>query len=67
MDKLVEEWETSAAYQDGLKVVNYLKCVNDCAEQGVKLGTDFLTAAKIEQRYQNILQIAKNNRHWLPN
>ena len=56
-----------SSYQDGLKVVNSLKCINDCSERGVKLGTDFLPVAKIEQHYQNIPQIAENDCHMLPN
>jgi len=30
-------------------------------EQDVKLGADFLVAAKIEEQYQNILQVVEND------
>ena len=63
----VNEPSDSLSFQDGMKIINSLKCVNDCAERGVKLGADFLAAAKIEQRYQNILQVVENDRKVLPN
>ena len=63
----VHEWSDSLSFQDGLKITNSLKCVNDCAERGVKLGADFLAAAKIEERYQNVLQVVENDCKVLPN
>ena len=44
-----------------------LRIVNDSAERGVKLGSDFLSAAKIEERYQNVLQVTENDRRRVPN
>ena len=29
----VHEWSVSLLFQDGLKIINSLKCVNDCAER----------------------------------
>ena len=49
------------------KMVSSLKIVNDAAERRVKLGSDFLGTAKLEDRYQNILQVIENERKCLPN
>ena len=48
-------------------VVKSMHVVNDAAERGVKLGSDFLDCAKIEEHYQDILQVAENDRHRVPN
>lgn len=37
-----EVWASNVTFQNGLKVVSSLKVVNDCAERGVKLITDYL-------------------------
>ena len=63
----IQEWSDSLSVQDGPKIIYSLKCVNDCAEPGVKLGADFLAAAKTEKRYQNILQVVENHCKVLPN
>ncbi|KAJ8400578.1 hypothetical protein AAFF_G00393470 [Aldrovandia affinis] len=51
----VEDWATSAAFQ----VVNV---VNDCAERGVRLTSDFVAAARSEQHLQNVLQAVEHDR-----
>ena len=48
-------------------VVKSMHVVNDAAERGVKLGSDFLDCAKIEEHYQDILQVSENDRHRVPN
>ena len=60
-------WESSPSYQRALCVVHNLKVVNDAAERGVKLGSDFLEEAKQEDRWQNILQVVENERKRVPN
>jgi len=35
--------------------------VNDSAERGVKLSSDFLISAKSEKHYQNVLQVIEKN------
>ena len=44
-----------------------MKCVNDAAERGVKLGSDFRPAAKSESHFQNVLQNVEQNRNDIPN
>lgn len=53
----VNEWEASEAYKAARNLVAQLKVVNDSAERGVKLGLDFMGTAKIEERYQHVLQV----------
>jgi hypothetical protein len=53
----VDQWMNEPSYQMAIKTVKNLRVVNDSAERGVKLGSDFLSAAKIEERYQNVLQV----------
>ena len=36
--------------------------VNDSAERGVKLSSDFLAVAKTEEHYQNDLQVVEQDR-----
>ena len=48
-------------------IVENLAVVNDAAERGVKLGHDFLSCARKEENYQNILQVVENDRKSLPN
>ena len=63
----VEHWDNLEEYIKAQKIVSSLKIVNDAAERGVKLGSDFLGTAKIEDRYQNTLQVVENERNYLPN
>ena len=37
-----------------------IKVVNDAAERGVKLGNDFLDAAKLEVCYQDVVENDRN-------
>lgn len=63
----VEAWPTNTSYQSAKSVISSLKVVNDCAERGVKLGADFLKSAKIEKRYQDVLQTVENDRKMIHN
>ena len=63
----VENWSSSCSYQDAKQIIHNLSVVNDRAERGVKLASDYLSAAHIESRYQNILQIVENDRKRIPN
>lgn len=63
----VTMWSITESYLKAETVVNNLKVVNDAAERGVKLGSDFISAAKIEENYQNILQVVENDRNRQPN
>ena len=67
LDSPVSSWHLSAEYMDALKVVNNMCVVNDAAERGVKLCSDFITSARKEGNLQNILQVVENNRNRVPN
>ena len=62
-----ETWSHSTSYQASLKNIDALNVVNDCAERGVKLSSDFLSAAKSEEHYPNVLQVAEADRKKMPN
>ncbi|KAJ4930285.1 hypothetical protein JOQ06_019290 [Pogonophryne albipinna] len=63
----VEDWATSASFQAGVVNVRAINVVNDCAERGVKLTSDFVAAAKSEQHLQNVLQAVEHDRCEQPN
>ena len=63
----VEAWPDSEAYQSALTNIGALNVINDCAERGVKLSSDFLEAAKTETHYQNALQVVELDRRSTPN
>jgi len=58
----VAAWSNSVAYQSSLINLRALNVVNDCAERGVKLSSDFLSSAKDEEHYQNVLQVVEQDR-----
>lgn len=60
------EWQTAPSFLDGLATVRNIRVVNDSAERGVKLSSDFLSTAQIEKRYQNVLQVVENDRGKIP-
>ena len=57
---------TSEAFQVGVANVRAINVVNDCAERGVKLTSDFVTAARGEQHLQNVLQAVEHDRSEQP-
>ncbi|GAB1602749.1 hypothetical protein Ahia01_000554900 [Argonauta hians] len=67
LSKLVENWAENEDYVHGKHIVQNLHVVNDAAERGVKLFSDFLGAAKSESRFQDCLQVVENCRNRLPN
>ena len=60
-------WELSPSYNEAYSVVRKLLFVNDCAERGVKLGSDFINSSKTEERWQNVLQVVENDRNRVSN
>jgi hypothetical protein len=66
MTEDVVNWPQSASFQSSLINLQALNVVNDCAERGVKLSSDFIASAKGEHHYQNILQAAERNRKLQP-
>ena len=67
LESPASEWGDLSSYVHGKSVINSLSVVNDAAERGVRLASDFLATAKKEEAYQNILQVVENDRHMLPN
>ena len=63
----VDEWKAAPSYILACDIIKNIRTVNDMAERGVKLASDFISAAKIESRYQNVLQVVENERVRLPN
>ena len=62
------QWSENADYKKGFEIVNKLKVVNDAAERGVKLMSDynrFLT--KDEEQKHFILQSVSDYRRHFPN
>ena len=69
-DFLAEEvntWPDLPSYQESAANVEAVNVINDCAERGVKLSSDFINAAKSEQHYQNVLQVVEQDRKNMPN
>ena len=63
----VIEWETSDAYLASAVNVKAINVVNDAAERGVKLSTDFLDTARSDKHFQNVLQVVEQARKKTPN
>lgn len=55
------------AYKSSLCNVGAVNVVNDAAERGVKLSSDYLSSAKTEKHYQNVLQLVEQDRKQKPN
>lgn len=60
-------WSGNNDYQKAKAIVANLSIVNDLAERGVKLASEFLSATRCESSFQNVLQVVENDRHALPN
>ena len=63
----VREWETQASYVASTNNVAAVNVVNDCAERGVKLSSDFTDTARSDEHFQNVLQVVENDRKNAPN
>ena len=63
----VADWLQLAAYQASAVNLEALNIINDCAERGVKLSSDFISSAKGEEHYQNVLQVVEQDRKETPN
>jgi len=63
----VDEWEATAAYVTSAENVAAVNVVNDCAERGVKLASDFVDTARSDEHFQNILQVVEHDRKKKPN
>ena len=63
----VESWEDQPSYRKARRTVNNMEVVNDAAERGVRLASDYLSRTQIGEKYQNVLQVVEKDRHLLPN
>ena len=63
----VQSWPDNPAYQTSMSNVLAINVTNDCAERGVKLSSDFLSSARSEEHYQNVLQVVEHDRKRQPN
>ena len=61
-----ETWEESDSYKKAKSAVSAMKVVNDAAERGMKLGSDFLDTARSEDIWQDTLQVTENDRKRVP-
>jgi hypothetical protein len=66
-DLPVDEWDQTAAYIASARNVEAVNVVNDCAERGVKLASDFVETARSDEHFQNVLQVVEKDRKRLPN
>ena len=63
----VSEWDKSVSYMISAENVAAVNVVNNCAERGVKLASDFVEAARSDEHFQNILQVVEKDRKDTPN
>ena len=63
----VKEWATNAALKKSEVNVCATNVVNDRAERGVKLTSDFVAVARREQHLRNVLQAVEHERSQQPN
>lgn len=67
LQKPVEDWASDDDFKAGKYVVSHLSVVNDGAERGVKICSDFLESSKNEVYFQNVLQVVENYQKVRPN
>jgi len=58
----VSDWKSSDKYLAAITNIESLNAINDGAERGVKLSSDFLSASKSEGYYQDVLQVVGQDR-----
>ena len=66
LERHVSQWDECEFYQRCLAAVKCLNVINDSAELGVKMSSDFLEAARHEDNYQNIIQVVEHNHREMP-
>ena len=58
----VSEWNNTAAYISSANNTKAINVINDCAERGIKLSSDFNETARTDEHFQNVLQVVEQNR-----
>ena len=66
MTRDVVDWSDLPMFKVSGDNLNAINVVNDSAERGVKLSSDFLTSSKGEGHYQNVLQVVEQDRRRQP-
>ena len=59
LSEVVDRWPGEQSFLSSKAKTSALNVINDNAESGVKLSSDYLNAARSEEYYQNILQIVE--------
>lgn len=57
----VNKWQSNEAY-----IASLVNVVNDGAERGVKLASDFIDTARDDKHFQDVLQIVEDDRKAVP-
>lgn len=60
-------WEMTQAYKSSKVKAQAVNVINDSAERGIKLSTDYLQSARAEASLQNVLQVVEKSRRDVPN
>ena len=63
----VAAWPEADSFKTSLANVTGMNVINDAAERGVKLSSDFMASARTEEHYQNVLQVVEADRASNPN
>jgi predicted DNA-binding transcriptional regulator AlpA len=59
----VDSWEKMTGYKTTEKIVRSLEVVNDCAERGIKLVSDFKDVCKDVKEQEALFQVIENHRN----
>ena len=63
----ISSWQSHPSFLSSKQKIEALNVVNDSDERGVKLSSDFLNDARLEEHYQNVLQVVQTDRKETPN
>ena len=61
LNENVVSWPVHPSFMSSKMKTAAINVINDSAERGVKLSSDFLNAARFEEHYQNILQVVEDD------
>ena len=67
LTKNVDSWQNDDHFKASKFIVDGLNVVNDPAERAVKLRNDFISSARGEDHFQNVLQVVECDRKARPN
>ena len=61
-----ETWTQNEHYIQMKEKIRKIVCINDCCERSIKLAQDFISVARIENKFQDALICFKNHRELHP-